>query len=143
MTGRFEMRSAAAAVLLIVIGCAVGCSESPVRGRSGASLTIDGAEQGRNLPLQCNQLQTSWFLDIADANNEATAIVDVKGDKASVETVKIRGFGQFSGSYFQGADGSADVTMLNRIFTITGTIMGTGTADHKARTVQFKIIARC
>lgn len=138
------MRSAAAAaVLLIAIGSTAGCSSTPVRGRAGATLTIDGQQQGSNLALQCNQLQSSWFLTINEGEHDATAIVDIDGDKTSVETVTIRGFDQFSGSYWRGGDGSADATFLNRIFTITGNAAGVGTADHKPRTAAFKIFARC
>ena len=39
-----------------------------------------------------------------ESRSEASAIVDVEGDKTTVQTVEIRGFGGFTGSYWPGGE---------------------------------------
>jgi hypothetical protein len=126
--------------MLTVVG---GCSEPEMRSRANATVTIDGKDQGKTLNITCNQFQSSWFLDIADTNASASAIVDIDGDKATAETVKIRGFGGFTGSYWQGGDYTADTRLMNQTFTITGTAYGMKAGDPKPGTSTFKITARC
>ncbi|MBV8965642.1 MAG: lipoprotein LpqH [Mycobacteriaceae bacterium] len=132
--------AAGAAVLLTVLA---GCAQPEVRSHAHASVTVDDKDQGKLLTISCNQFQSSWFLDITDANASAKAIVDMNGDKASVETVEIRGFNGFTGSYWQGGTGTADAKLMNQTFTITGTADGMKAGETKPGTATFTITARC
>jgi Mycobacterium 19 kDa lipoprotein antigen len=134
-------RCAAGAVLLLTV--VAGCSQPEMRSQANASVTIDGKDQGKTLNIRCNQFQSSWFLDIADTNARASAIVDIDGDKATAETVKIRGFGGFTGGYWQGGDYTADARLMNQTFTIAGTAYGMKAGDTKPGTLTFTITARC
>jgi lipoprotein LpqH len=135
--------TAVAGALVVALAGVAGCTEQEVRSQAKASVTIDGKDQGQALTIRCNQLQSSWFLEIGDTNASATAIVTVAGDKATAETVQIRGFGGFTGSNWQDTDQSADASLTNRTFTITGTASGMMNGDPKAATAKFKIVARC
>lgn len=135
-------RSVSAAGVIAVLILA-GCSQPEVQSQAGASVTIDGKDQGKTQEVRCNQFQTSWFLDIRQVASSATAIVDVEGDEATVQTVEIRGFGGFNGSYWHGGDHTADATFMNRTFTITGTASGMKTGAPAPGPVTFKIVARC
>lgn len=133
--------ASAAAVVALLLVC--GCSSQEIRSQAQASVTIDGKDQGKTLDVRCNQLQSSWFLDIRQVGSTASAIVDVQGDKAEVQTVDIQGFGGFTGSYWKGGDQRADATFMNQTFTISGTASGVKTGDPRPAPVTFKIVAKC
>ncbi|MGE5697392.1 MAG: lipoprotein LpqH [Candidatus Sericytochromatia bacterium] len=132
--------SAATVVALLLV---TGCSSQEIRSQANASVTIDGKDQGKTQDVRCNQLQSSWFLDIRQVGSTATAIVDLQGDKAQVQTVDIQGFGGFTGSYWQGGDQTADATFTNQTFTISGTASGVKTGNPRPSPVTFKIVAKC
>jgi ipoprotein LpqH len=137
------MRSArAAGVLLIAVAGVGGCGHE-IRSQANASVNIDGKDQGQELTVRCNQLQSSWFLDIGDNGSSARAIVDVVGDKVEVQSVEIRGYGGFTGSYWKGGNQTADATLANRRFTISGTASGLKSGVSGTVTTPFKITARC
>ncbi len=137
-------RSAAVTALaLTVIVVIAGCTETEVRSQASVAVSIDGKDQGRGLTLRCNQVQSSWLLDIVDTNGSANGIVDVSGDKVAVETVQIKGFGGFTGGYWQGGQYTADASLMNQTFTISGTAYGVKEGDPKPGTATFKIVARC
>ena len=138
-----DNRAALAAVLAVALTGVAGCSQQEIRSQAGASVTIDGKDQGKTQDIKCNQLQSSWFLDIRQVASTATAIVDLEGDKAVVQSVEIRGFGGFTGSYWRGGDQSADATFSNETFTISGTASGLTDGNPKSGPVKFKIIAKC
>jgi lipoprotein LpqH len=139
----FDMRPArAAGILLIAVVSVAGCSEE-IRSQSNALVSIDGKDQGQALTVRCNQAQSSWFVDIGDNKSSASAIIDVVGDKVEVQTVTIRGYGGFTGSYYKGGDQTADATLANRRFTISGTASGLKTGVSGTVTTSFKITARC
>jgi lipoprotein LpqH len=139
----FGMRSVGAAgVLLIAVASIAGCTQE-VRSQANASVSIDGKDQGQALTVRCNQSQSSWFLDIGDNKSSASVIVDVVGDKVEVQTVTIRGYGGFTGSYYKGGAQTADASLTNRRFTISGTASGLKKGVSGTVTTPFKITARC
>jgi Mycobacterium 19 kDa lipoprotein antigen len=139
-----KRRSAAAAgVMFLLIAGVPGCAQQEVRSKANASIAIDGTEQGKTDEVNCNQSQSTWFVDIRQVASTAKAIVDVEGEKAVVQTVDIQGFGGFNGSYVHGSDATADATFANRTFTINGTASGVKTGSPKQVTTNFKIVARC
>lgn len=139
-----EKRIAAlAGITIVLLPIVLGCSQPQVASQASASVTIDGQDQGKTNDVRCNQLQSSWFLDIRQVAASARAIIDRNGDKATVETVDIRGFRGFTGSYWQGGDSTADATFANQTFTISGTATGVKAGSPKPAKATFKIIARC
>jgi lipoprotein LpqH len=138
-----DSKAASAAAAIAALLAVAGCSQPEIRSEAGASVTIDGKDQGKTQDVRCNQQQSSWFLDIRQVASTATAIVDLQGDKALVETVEIRGFGGFTGSYWHGGDQTAEATFANQTFTISGTASGRRTGDPKSAPVKFQIVARC
>ena len=135
--------TASAGITIILVVAGAGCSQPVIRSEANASVIIDGNDQGRTSDVTCSQLQSSWFLDIRQVASSLTAIVDRAGDKATAETVDIRGFGGFTGSYWQGGDHTADATFMNQTFTIAGTASGVKAGSPKPVTATFKIVARC
>jgi len=133
----------AAAVIALLLAGVAACSQPEIRSQASASVTVDGKDQGKTQDVRCNQLQSSWFLDIRQVGSSATAIVDLQGDKATVQTVKIQGFGGFTGSYWHGGEQTADATFSNRTFTISGTASGVKTGDPKPGPVTFRVVAKC
>jgi ipoprotein LpqH len=133
---------AAGGVIALLIAGVAGCSQPESRSEASASVTIDGKDQGKTRDVRCNQLQSSWFVEIRQVASSASAIVDVEGDKATVQTVEIRGFGGFTGSYWPGGE-PANATFMNRTFTISGTASGVQTGSPIPGPVTFKIVARC
>ena len=138
-----KKRFAAGGLIAFLIAGVAGCSQPEIRSQVSASVTIDGKDQGKTQDVRCNQLQSSWFVEVRQVASSATAIVDVEGDKATVQTVEIRGFGGFTGSYWHGGDRTADATFMNRTFTITGTASGVKTGSPIPGPVAFKIVAKC
>jgi Mycobacterium 19 kDa lipoprotein antigen len=132
----------AVGILLIAAACVAGCSQE-IRSQANATVSIDGKDQGQALTVRCNQSQSSWFFDIGDNKSNASAIVDVVGDKVEVQTVTIRGYGGFTGSYYKGGEQTADANLTNRRFTISGTASGLKTGVSGTVTTPFKITARC
>ena len=132
-----------AAVVVALAAGSAGCSQTEVRSRANATVSIDGKDQAKTADISCNQLQSSWLLDIGRDKSTAKAIVEVQGDKVIPQSVKINGIGGFTGSYWQGSDYSADGKLANNTFTITGTASGTKTGTSGTVTSTFKIVARC
>ncbi|HZQ31846.1 MAG TPA: lipoprotein LpqH [Mycobacterium sp.] len=131
---------AVATLLLLVV---TGCSGRQVAGQANASISIDGQSQGQAQTVRCNQAQSSWFIDIGNNGSSASAIVDVTGGKVNVDTVTIRGYGGFTGGYWKGGEQSADATLSNLKFTISGTATGLKTGTPGSVDAKFKIDAHC
>jgi Mycobacterium 19 kDa lipoprotein antigen len=141
---RVEKRSLiVAAVVVAVAAGSAACGQTEVRSRSSATVSIDGKEQIKTADIRCNQLESSWFLDIGREKSSANAIVEVQGDKVIAQAVRIDGIGGFTGSYWQGSESSADAKLANNTFTITGRASGTKTGTSGTVTSNFKIVARC
>jgi hypothetical protein len=126
-----------------VLASVGGCSQPAIQSQSNASISIDGQDQGRTTDIRCNQLQSSWFIDLRQVAATARAIVDRAGDKTTVDTVDIRGFGGFTGSYWRDGNDTASATYSNETFTITGTASGFKAGSTKPVSAKFKIVARC
>jgi len=131
------------AATTIALIATAGCSQQEIRSEATASIRIDGQDQGKTTDVFCNQQQSSWFIDIRQVGASARAIIDRAADKATVETVDIRGFGGFTGSYWQGGNDTADASFRNQTFTINGTASGLKTGTSAPAKAKFQIVARC
>jgi hypothetical protein len=136
--------SAVLAGVAVVVATGVsGCSQPEISGKQNASVTINGSDQGKTEDVRCNQQESTWFVDVRQVASTATAIVEVKGDEAIPQTVEIRGFGGFTGGYWEGGQTNANASLANHTFTIAGTAYGLTTGNPQAGPATFKIVARC
>ena len=131
------MRKGLVAVAIVVAGVA-GCANAPTTPRAAAHLTIDGATHTTR-PAQCSQQQEYRTIDIRDRDSQLEAVVLLSGYRAIPQWVKIRNFGGFTGSFWQGGVGDAHVDLNNSSYTITGSAYGINTSNpNKVITTDFK-----
>ena len=136
------MRKGLVAVAIVVAGVA-GCANAPTTPRAAAHLTIDGATHTTR-PAQCSQQQEYRTIDIRDRDSQVEAVVLLSGYRAIPQWVKIRNFGGFTGSFWQGGVGDAHVDVTNSAYTITGSAYGINSSNpNKVITTDFKITAEC
>lgn len=136
------MRKGLVAVAIVVAGVA-GCANAPTTPRAAAHLTIDGATHTTR-PAQCSQQQEYRTIDIRDRDSQLEAVVLLSGYRAIPQWVKIRNFGGFTGSFWQGGVGDAHVDLNNSSYTITGSAYGINTSNpNKVITTDFKLTADC
>ncbi|ORW95876.1 hypothetical protein AWB92_08665 [Mycobacterium sp. IEC1808] len=134
----------AAAILVLIAGAGVaGCGQAQTVPRKAARVTVGGAAQTTR-PAACSQTQSYRTLDIADHDAHVEAVVMLSGYRAIPQWVKIRNFGGFTGSFWQGGVGDAHADVTNNAYTITGSAYGISSSDpNKTVTTDFKIIAEC
>ncbi len=136
------MRKGLVAVAIVVAGVA-GCANAPTTPRAAAHLTIDGATHTTR-PAQCSQQQEYRTIDIRDRDSQLEAVVLLSGYRAIPQWVKIRNFGGFTGSFWQGGVGDAHVDLNNSSYTITGSAYGINTSNpNKVITTDFRLTADC
>jgi hypothetical protein len=136
------VRKGLVAVAIVVAGVA-GCANAPTTPRAAAHLTIDGATHTTR-PAQCSQQQEYRTIDIRDRDSQLEAVVLLSGYRAIPQWVKIRNFGGFTGSFWQGGVGDAHVDLNNSSYTITGSAYGINTSNpNKVITTDFKLTADC
>ncbi|OBI43393.1 lipoprotein LpqH [Mycobacterium sp. E796] len=133
-----------ATVLVLIAGAGVtGCGQAQTVPRKAARVTVGGATQTTR-PAACSQTQSYRTLDIGDHDAHVEAVVMLSGYRAIPQWVKIRNFGGFTGSFWQGGVGDAHVDLTNDAYTITGSAYGISNSDpNKTVTTDFKIIAEC
>lgn len=131
----------AAAGLVIV---AAGCSSSPsALGGTTAKVTINGQSAGDATPVTCNQTGWLWTIKTPDEGKGFTASLDT-GDEVTVQSVDFRDFGNFTGTFWKGNVGEAEVQGAGGKFTITGSADGSFTDNpSNAVTATFRIEADC
>jgi hypothetical protein len=135
--------AAVAGVAVVLVTGVSGCAQPEISGKQNASVTINGRDQGKTEDVRCTQQETTWFVDIRQVASTVSAIVEVKGDEAIPQTVDIRGFGGFTGGYWEGGQTTANANLANHTFTIAGTAYGLMAGNPQAGPAQFKIVARC
>lgn len=137
-----------ATATLVIIGLA-GCSSDPgpFRSQNGslppgtAHLTIDGKAAGPTDSVQCTASKYMTTIRIG-ADPSAEAIVS-SADKLAVDSVRIRGYDGFTGSFDDGIRGDAKVTLTGSTYQISGMAEGFS-ADHPDPTTRtFGITVAC
>jgi hypothetical protein len=138
------------AALAVIAGMA-GCSSSPPAApqRSDtlpphtAQLAINGKAVGNAAAVNCFQADWLWTIEAGDKAAGATAVVQT-GDMLTAKSVQIRNLGGFTGTYWEGNGGKADASVVDNMWTITGTVQGFNTDNpRKPATGNFKIKANC
>jgi ipoprotein LpqH len=133
---------AAAAVALATV--AAGCSTpSPALGGTAAKVTINGKSTGGAHNVVCSQ--TGWMWNIKTPGDPAglTAFLNTNGE-VTVQSVDFRDFSGFTGVFWNGRIGEAEVTGNGGKFTIDGSADGSFKDNpSNAVTATFHIEANC
>jgi ipoprotein LpqH len=138
-----ENRLIVVAAAVLVAGVAGCSSPPPALGGTNAKVTIDGKDTGNPHPVRCSQTGWSWIIETADKAKGFTAVVGT-GDKVTARSVDFRDFGGFTGTFWAGNIGEAEVNGAGGEFTITGSADGSFTDNpSNAVTATFRIEADC
>ena len=138
-----ENRLIAVTAAVLVAGVA-GCGgHPPALGSTTAKVTIDGTDTGGKHAVSCSQTGWSWIIETPDKAKGFTAVVDT-GAKVTAQRVDFRDLGGFTGAYWIGNIGTADVTSTGGKYTITGSADGSfADTPTKHVTATFRIEASC
>jgi hypothetical protein len=133
-----------AAASVVLVAAAAGCSTPPAAlGGTTAKVTINGQNTGGPHAVQCSQSGWTWRIKTPGEAKGFTADLGT-GEKVTVRAVDFRDFGGFTGTFWQGKLGDAEVTSGGGKFTITGSADGSF-ADNPSNdvTATFRIEATC
>lgn len=134
---------AAVAAGVVVLGAAGCSSPEPALGGTTATVTIDGNDAGGALPVTCRQTGFTWYIQTPEKEKGFTAVLAMDGP-ATAKSVEFRDLGGFSGNFWAGNIGDAEVTGNQGRYTITGTADGNFTAKPSdAATAKFRIQTNC
>lgn len=138
-----DNRLIAVAAGVLVAGVAGCSSPPPALGGMTAKVTINGQDTGNPHVVKCSQTGWAWTIETPDKAKGFTAVIDT-GDTVTARLVDFRDFGGFTGSFWQGNIGKAEVTSSGGKYTITGSADGAFT-DNPSNAVNttFRIEADC
>ncbi|BBY83525.1 lipoprotein LpqH [Mycolicibacterium pulveris] len=138
-----DNRLVAMAAVALIAGTA-GCAAQPAAlGSTTAKVTINGESTGGPHPVVCSQTGWAWTIETPDQDKGFTAGIDT-GDEVSVQSVEFRDLGGFTGSFWNGNIGEADITTEGGTFIINGSADGAFTDNpSEAVTATFHIEANC
>lgn len=138
-----DNRLVAATAVMLVAGAA-GCSTPPAAlGGTTAKVTINGQSTGGPHAVRCTQSGWMWTIETPEKAKGFTATIGT-GDDVSVESVTFNDFGGFTGNFWQGNIGEAEVNGTGGKFTISGSADGSFTDNpSNAVTATFRIEANC
>ena len=129
----------ATSVALVATGCSSGWDAV---GSHTATVFINGKEAAQP-KVECDQVQWVWHIRSLQDQPGFSAQVHT-GDTVAPRAVQIDGIGGFTGSYWDLTVGSAEATVENRTFTVTGTAEGYYESDPAERsTADFEIRTDC
>ena len=136
--------AALATVALIITVVVSGCAEAQTTPRAGARLTI-GDNTWTASPAECSQEQAYRTINIANHAGWVQAVVLLSGERVIPKWVKIRNVDGFSGSFWEGGVGDAQVKRASDKYTIRGSAYGinNNSNPNKVVTTGFTIIAQC
>ena len=139
---RRRRRALTVAVLSVALG-ATGCSSGwDALGTRTATVLLNGQEVAQP-KVQCDQVQWVWHIRSLQEQPGFSAQVHT-GDTVEPRAVQIEGLGGFTGSYWDLTVGSAEASVENRTFTVTGTAEGYYASDPAERsTADFEIHTDC
>ena len=132
------------AIAVALTAVAAGCSTPPAAlGSTTAKVTINGQSAGDATPVTCAQTGWLWTIKTGNEAKGFTAALDT-GDQVTVQSVDFRDFGGFTGTFWKGNIGEAEVQGDSGKYTITGSADG-AFADNpsNAVTATFRIEANC
>ena len=137
-----------APTLSMLVGVA-GCSSVPPAPElpkgalpgGNAQITVNGNAAGPLPAVQCNNIGKG----LTEITIGATApSVVVLLDSHAAKGVTFNGFGGFTGSYWQGLQGTARLGMVDQTYTLTGTAAGFSAEHPDVRTMSdYKVEVAC
>ena len=138
-----DNRLVAVTAAVVLVGAA-GCSSPPsALGGTTAKVTIDGQSTGDPHAVRCSQTGWAWTIETPDNAKGFKAVVDT-GATVTVQSVDFRDFGGFTGTFWNGNIGDAEVTATGGKYTIEGSADGSFTDNpSNAVTTTFRIEASC
>lgn len=147
MDNRIVVITAAAMALGGLVGCSSSAPEyQPPAGAlpSGAvQVTIGGQDLGTSYATTCQPIGTVTTISTGDDAAGTTSAVD-SVDGLTAQYVQIRNLGGFTGNYWQGVDGEAEVKATGTTFVITGRANGFKTDNPSFRTTEdFELRVSC
>lgn len=133
-----------ATVAIAAAATAAGCSGPPAAlGGTSAKVTIDGKSTGDAHAVVCSQTGWMWNIKTPGEPTGLTAFLNTEGE-VTVQSVDFRDFGGFTGTFWQGRIGEAEVTGNGGKFTIIGSADGSFKDNpSNAVTATFRIQANC
>lgn len=139
---------ACAAACLVVLSA---CSSTPAEPalRSGelavgtASVTVNGQDLGKTSAVSCVRNGNLTTISTGDVSAGTTTVLD-NSHGLTTKSVSIRNLGGFTGSYWQGLDGSGNLKTSGATFDLDGEAYGFNADNPSARTTgTFRIKVAC
>lgn len=142
----------AAAASTTVAVCLAGCSAAPSRPAlasdgvppNSARIVVDGRDLGITDAV-CTQVGWTWTISTGDDISGVTAVIETGGGPLTARSVRFRQVDGFSGSYWDDNHGTAEASIVEDNWTVTGDIEGfnieSDGIDHGAR--EYTISANC
>lgn len=126
-----------------VLGMTACSSPEPALGGTTATVAIDGNDAGGAFPVTCRQTGFTWYIQTPGKDKGFTAVLAMDGPPKA-ESVEFRDVAGFSGNFWKGNMGDAQVTGQQGRYTITGTADGnfTATPSDDAQ-AKFRIQTNC
>lgn len=134
-----------ATVAVALAAAAAGCSTPPAAlGGTAAKVTIDGKSTGDAHAVVCSQTGWMWNIKTPGDPTTLTAFLNTESGEVTVQSVDFRDFAGFTGVFWDGRVGKADVTGEGGKFTIEGSADGSFKDNPSdAVTASFRIEATC
>lgn len=148
-----DHRIVAAAAAVVLASGMTGCSTPtptpaprPGQGEMAAAtarVTVNNQDLGTTNAVACSPAGSLTTITTGDPASGTTAVLD-NARGLVTKSVSITNLAGFTGSYWQGLDGSAEVHMTGRTYMITGTAAGFTADKPSARTsAPFAIQVSC
>lgn len=132
------------AIVAIALAAVAGCSAPPpALGGTTAKVTIGGKSAGDATAVVCSQTGWMWNIKTPGEPTALTAFLNTV-DEVTVQSVDFRDVAGFTGTFWQGRIGQAEVSGNGGKFTITGSADGSF-KDNPSNAVKatFRIEANC
>ena len=141
MPNRIAASVPVAGVALAVL--MLGACSSGSQAASSASVNVNGKDATIHA-VKCSQLEWYRTIDIGGDLAGVTVTIDERAQPLTTTAVRIRNVGGFTGTYSQGGNGDASMSVSGDKFTITGTANGYKTdKPNEPASAAFKISATC
>ena len=137
------------AAAALVLGGALGCSSGPGPARPEPGAISPGTAQLRiddrrldSTAVRCDAIDTYTQIHTGDESSGVTVML-VRANHPTVEFVRIRNVGGFTGDYDRGLQGDAAVTMTSATYDISGVVIGYSQHSNERRSAPFAIRVAC
>jgi len=135
----------------VLIGMLAGCSSGPPAAEhepgtlttGTAHITVNGADLGQFHTVSCTPAGEQLTITTGNEDSGSTAVI-TNADGLAAKSVAINNLGGFTGSYHEGLDGKATVTIAGNTYSIVGSAEGFATDNPSFRAPgTFEITVAC